>query len=41
MGFFGRLFRRKKGGTRVGNFIRGRANVASFGLLGQGRNRRK
>jgi hypothetical protein len=37
MGFFKNLFKKKKGGTLVGNLIRGVASSASGGLLGQGR----
>jgi len=36
MGFFGRLFRRKRGGTFVGNLIRRVANHYSKGILGNG-----
>lgn len=36
MGFLGKLFKRKKGGTLVGNLIRGVANTASGGILGNG-----
>jgi hypothetical protein len=34
MGFFGRLFAKKKGGTRVGNFFRRWLWRQSYGLLG-------
>ena len=33
MGFFGRLFARKKGGTRVGNFIRSTPKAKAFKFL--------
>jgi hypothetical protein len=36
MGFFKKLFRRKKGGTFFGNLIRGVTNKFSGGILGQG-----
>lgn len=36
MSFFKDLFKRKPGGTFVGNLIRGVANKASYGLLGNG-----
>lgn len=36
MGFFSNLFKRKKGGTFVGNIIRGLANHYSYGVLGNG-----
>lgn len=34
MSFIGRLFTRKRGGTRVGNFIRKVAYENTYGLLG-------
>lgn len=34
MGFFGRLFKRKGGGTRVGNYIRQKAFTYTEGILG-------
>lgn len=36
MGLFKNLFKRKKGGTLVGNLIRGVANSATGGILGNG-----
>lgn len=36
MGKFGNLFKRKEGGTLVGNLLRGVVNKASHGLLGNG-----
>lgn len=36
MGFLSGLFKRKKGGTFVGNLIRGVANKATGGVLGNG-----
>lgn len=36
MGFFKKLFKRKKGGTFFGNLLRKGANVASGGILGNG-----
>lgn len=36
MGFFKKLFKRKKGGTFFGNLIRGVSNKASGGILGSG-----
>ena len=36
MGFFNNLFKKKKGGTFVGNLIRGVANTATNGALGTG-----
>lgn len=36
MGFFKNLFKKKKGGTFVGNLIRGVASTATGGLLGNG-----
>jgi hypothetical protein len=36
MGFFKNIFKRKKGGTKVGNFLRGSASAMSGGLLGSG-----
>src|SRR5215831_11911523 len=33
----GNLFKKKPGGTLVGNFIRGVSSTASFGLLGSGK----
>lgn len=36
MGFFKTLFKKKKGGTFFGNLIRGAANKATGGILGNG-----
>ncbi len=36
MGFFKNIFKKKKGGTLFGNLIRGVANKASGGVLGNG-----
>lgn len=36
MGFFKNLFKKKKGGTLLGNLVRGVANKASGGILGNG-----
>lgn len=36
MGWLKNLFKRKKGGTFVGNLIRGVARHYSYGLLGNG-----
>lgn len=36
MGFFKKLFKKKKGGTFFGNLLRKGANVASGGILGNG-----
>lgn len=36
MSFFKNIFKKKPGGTFVGNLIRGVANKYSFGLLGNG-----
>ena len=36
MSFFKKLFKRKKGGTFIGNLIRGVANKATGGILGNG-----
>ncbi len=36
MGFFSNIFKKKKGGTVVGNFIRGVASTATGGVLGSG-----
>jgi hypothetical protein len=41
MGFFKKLFKRKKGGTFLGNLFRGVVNKASGGLLGNGRDLRR
>ncbi|MBE99088.1 hypothetical protein [Flavobacterium coralii] len=35
MGLFGKLFRKKEGGTRVGNWLRQIAYNNSMGLLGK------
>lgn len=35
MGLFGKLFRKKEGGTRVGNWLRQIAYNNSMGLLGR------
>ena len=35
MGFFKRLFKKKKGGTRVGNLLREIAYNASDGMIGK------
>lgn len=37
MGFFKKLFRKKKGGTFFGNLFRGAANKLTGGILGSGR----
>ncbi|WP_142786097.1 hypothetical protein [Changchengzhania lutea] len=36
MGFFKKLFKKKKGGTFFGNLLRKGANVATGGILGSG-----
>lgn len=36
MGFFGKIFKRKKGGTFVGNLIRSVSSKATGGILGNG-----
>jgi hypothetical protein len=36
MGFLSKVFKKKKGGTLFGNLIRGVANTASGGILGNG-----
>lgn len=36
MGFFSNIFKKKKGGTFVGNLIRGAASTATGGVLGSG-----
>lgn len=36
MGFFGNLFKKKKGGTFFGNLLRGASNIATGGILGSG-----
>ncbi|MFI1773761.1 hypothetical protein [Thalassobellus citreus] len=36
MGFFKKLFKKKKGGTFFGNLIRKASNVATGGILGNG-----
>jgi hypothetical protein len=36
MGFFKKLFKRKKGGTMFGNLLRGAASAATGGVLGSG-----
>lgn len=36
MGFLSGLFKRKKGGTKLGNMLRGVASTATGGLLGSG-----
>lgn len=38
MGFLKKLFKKKKGGTKLGNLIRGVANKVSGGKLGTGKN---
>lgn len=41
MGWVSNLFRRKRGGTLVGNFIRTQARARTFGIMGRGRGLRK
>lgn len=41
MGWISDLFKRKRGGTAVGNFIRTQARARTFGILGRGRGLRK
>lgn len=41
MSFLSKIFKKKKGGTLVGNLIRGVANSASGGILGNGQNMKK
>lgn len=41
MGFFSNLFKRKRGGTFVGNLIRRIAHARTGGLLGNGRDLRR
>lgn len=41
MGFFKNLFKRKEGGTVVGNLLRGGASAATGGILGSGAGLRK
>lgn len=36
MGFFKNIFKRKKGGTKLGNLIRGVASSSTGGMLGSG-----
>jgi hypothetical protein len=36
MGFFKKLFKRKRGGTMFGNLLRGAASAATGGVLGSG-----
>lgn len=40
MGFFSRLFRRKKGGTRAGNLLRNVRDSLFFGILKRRSSRR-
>lgn len=37
MGFFSKIFKKKKGGTFFGNLIRGVASTATGGVLGSGK----
>lgn len=38
MGFFSKLFQKKKGGTLVGNIVRGIVNHYTNGMFGKGDN---